>query len=514
MGKIERGQQIEVATLVNVPAYSGSKFINSSGEPGKGSLASDVYSHITIPSLGMANIHGVLEKTGLKVESIDPRCNEKSGQFTDLELAKILSSDLVGFTSMTRNRESTIEAATWIKRQANLTGKDITVVAGGIDPSFTYEEWLKRGVIDYIVIGEGEKTAKELVQSLKNGTDPQNIKGIAYLRDGNIIKTEKRELLTQQELSYEIPLPIYPENIRKNSRIHIVSGSRGCRGACDFCSVRVMWGGVHRRIDPKRVIEEIKLGDGKITFFSDDSFLPPNPKDREGAKQLMREIINVGLNDRIYSMQLDTPSAQDKEAVNLAVKMGAFFIFLAIESMDQETLRGMRKAATVQQNFEAIKTWRKHGCYVHALNICGIHGKTTEESDSPEKLEEQKRWLIKDSGVNSAQLFIETPLPGSDLAKRIDPSEEAIKDTTLYDLQHSITKDHPPGFTSNYDLQKEVDDFYKDFYSLKHIPRAIWSSIMPLFPLNRALIRVTSTIATRIYAHRIIEENFKDPRQH
>lgn len=257
-------------------------------------------------------------------------------------------------------------------------------------------------------------------------------------------------------------------------------------------------------IPSQRVIEEIKQGKGKTTFLLDDTFLPPGKILRERKKQLMRDIITAGLNDRYYCIQVDTPSAQDREAVELAIQMGVMFVYLAVESRDPGILKTLRKMSTVQQNLAAIKIWKQAGAYVHTLNIAGVHGETPELSDSPEKLQQLADWLIHESGSNSMQIFIETALPRTDLAEKRNLLEIAEKDTSLVDLQHAITDDVPKSFGSNYELQRQVNQSYRDFYSLTHLPKAVLETLRPIFPLKRSLTRVMSTIILRIYGHKIV----------
>jgi len=80
-----------------------------------------------------------------------------------------------------------------------------TVIYGGPDPSTAPEKYLKKGAGDYVVIGEGEKTAVELLQVLDRGELPFDIKGLAFVSgEGSITTTFPRDL--ERELD-SVPLP-------------------------------------------------------------------------------------------------------------------------------------------------------------------------------------------------------------------------------------------------------------------------------------------------------------------
>ena len=71
----------------------------------------------------------------------------------------------------------------------------ITISGGQHFVEETIPEALTAG-IDYIVLGEGEETIKELLQAIEGNQDVSGIKGIAYLKKGKPVFTAKREPLT------------------------------------------------------------------------------------------------------------------------------------------------------------------------------------------------------------------------------------------------------------------------------------------------------------------------------
>ena len=69
---------------------------------------------------------------------------------------------------------------------------DCKIVVGGEHPSAAVEDVLKNSFIDMVILGEGEETFLNLLQSIDKREDYKNINGIAYKNEaGDIIKTER-----------------------------------------------------------------------------------------------------------------------------------------------------------------------------------------------------------------------------------------------------------------------------------------------------------------------------------
>lgn len=68
----------------------------------------------------------------------------------------------------------------------------VTTVAGGQHfAGDNLREALEHGV-DYVVLGEGEDTIRDLLGSLREGRAPETVAGIAFLREGHVVRTAER----------------------------------------------------------------------------------------------------------------------------------------------------------------------------------------------------------------------------------------------------------------------------------------------------------------------------------
>jgi len=108
-------------------------------------------------------------------------------------------------------------------------------VAGGPHATIFYEDLLKTSPVDIICLGEGEATVTDLAQCLTNEKTIENIPGIAFKKDEEIIKTTPRPMI--KDLS---SLPSYAwKKIHVTRYIYdetlTVLYSRGCPYRCVFC---------------------------------------------------------------------------------------------------------------------------------------------------------------------------------------------------------------------------------------------------------------------------------------
>jgi len=73
--------------------------------------------------------------------------------------------------------------------------RGVIVIAGGQhfvdDDNDVVENALANG-IKYLVLGEAEETIQELLPALEKGSDLKNIKGLAYIENGKLIRTAPR----------------------------------------------------------------------------------------------------------------------------------------------------------------------------------------------------------------------------------------------------------------------------------------------------------------------------------
>ncbi len=307
-------------TLVELPATSFGKL--------NAPKVKDVYTIVSIPARANPLLQAILLQKGYgDVKSIDPKLNKK-GKLTKADLKRIVSSDYLLLSSITRTIPQTKELAE-IYKKANPNGK---VIAGGSHVTFTPEETLEWA--DIVVRHEGDKIIVELLEKLGKKESLGNVKGISYKINGKVVNNECEELLSEEELS-ALPAPDYSMYPKKT--MGIINTSRGCPYACNFCCVTQLYGNKYRRKSNKKILEELNLirTHSHDVLFSDDNFAA----NKSATKELLREIIKSKKNKMSYSCQLSVNSAFtslqtneiDTEFIELLNRADFFSVYLGIE---------------------------------------------------------------------------------------------------------------------------------------------------------------------------------------
>ena len=158
--------------------------------------------------------------------------------------------------------------------------KVITVV-GGAHVTVRPEETLRNAAVDFIVLGEGEKTVEELFDCISKNGDLSKIKGVGFKNNGEIKINEARERIRNlDELPFPaldlLPMGLYfkasasnhllpmgmwgqrKERDTYNDRWTSIVTSRGCPMNCIFCSIHLSMGKLFRSRSPENVISEIE----------------------------------------------------------------------------------------------------------------------------------------------------------------------------------------------------------------------------------------------------------------
>ena len=404
--------------------------------PGESGYAS-AYGYIA-PPLGLVSLAGAVRDIA-EVKIIDAEARGLTEEET-IEEIDTFDPDVVGFTTIA---STYVNPSLRIVRKMRERGINPIVVFGGHHATFTYPLILREG-IDVVVIGEGERTFREIVERLKEGKDIRSVRGIAY-RDGEKVNVSYREPIVNLD---NLPIPAYDlldPNIYKasivgeNARIASIETSRGCPYNCEFCSASAMWGHAWRFKSNERVVDELKfvknLGYNWV-FFVDDNFVVPYKY--EERIELLNSIIEEGLNDMNYMIQIraDIIAKHPKLAEKLA-EAGVKIAFMGIESGSEEVLKAMRKGLKKNDALKAIQLLSEQGIITYGGVIIGAPYESRKDRKATYKFVQ----MLGDHGLDVVQISIYTPLPGSDSFYRALKNKALLTiDWNLYDVLHPIMR--------------------------------------------------------------------------
>ncbi len=397
------------------------------------------------PLLGILSVTTYLKnrRPDIVIKFIDCRAEELS--FEDVSSkVKEFQPDLVGLTCLTFNYYDTLRVARLVKS----IRPETKVCIGGWHVTLYPKETLSQNAVDFVVIGEGEKTFLELVNALSAHKIPNDVHGLAYKSDGELfVNTEQlkegvigtanftgmvtpiipisKEVDTvssfvtindSRPLDKKLDEIDFPDfnlvNIGKYSHIldsdfNItipIESSRGCPFACTFCDIRRTR---FRYRSPELIVDELERWSkaGINSFFFVDDNITVN---KQRAIILFDEIYKRNLNIEFkVSSRVDR---LDDEVMESMKRAGVSRVSVGIESSKQKYLDYMQKEITVEQIEDCLARANKTQLPVFAFMMIGLPGQTKEEM-----FDELK--FLKRNKVDYASFSIMTVYPKTELHK-------------------------------------------------------------------------------------------------
>jgi radical SAM superfamily enzyme YgiQ (UPF0313 family) len=372
-------------------------------------------------------------------------------------------ADVVGlYGGLTSTIPRLYELAAFYKREG------VLVVAGGqhfVDENI--EEALAAGV-DYIVLGEGELTTKELLQTLFKGGDISSVKGIAYRETGKVIRTAPRELIYDFDL---LPQPDFSLVRYAKIKLYPVGRIRGCGMDCEFCTVK----GKPRCASPERLIEGMALlletRDARHFFIVDDLFGQFRQESIRFCRMLrdyqrhLRKRLDV-----VVQIRLD--KARDEKLLLAMREAGINTVAIGFESPIEEELQAMKKQIRPAEMVELARTYHRFGFLVHGMFIFGYPLK--EGASLKMTLDERiKRYkeFIKKAKIDTIQVLHPVPLPGTELRRRLEEAKRLYPKDDIgweyYDGNFPIFE--PDEQLTAEELQKAIQKIMSRFYEFKYM---------------------------------------------
>ncbi|KAA5547334.1 radical SAM protein [Roseiconus nitratireducens] len=289
-------------------------------------------------------------------------------------------------------------------RRANSDGTFVAV--GGPDPSSQPQIYREA---DAVVVGEGEASVPLWLDQWRAG----NPRGVFESPD----KPDVR--LT--------PRPRF-DLISFDDYLHVgLQTSRGCPYNCEFCDIIELFGRRPRVKTPEQFLGELDLlyeqGYRGWVDFTDDNFIG----NRKLIKPLLLALKDWNREHRypfVFSTEASLNLADDRELLELMRETQFRYVFLGIESPDEETLiHTQKRINTVAPIIQRVRTIYDHGISVAAGLIIGF------DTDKPGTDGPMVRF-IQESGISLAMVGLLSALPNTQLTRRL------IKERRLIDANH------------------------------------------------------------------------------
>lgn len=334
-----------------------------------------VKEYLILPNLEMTIASSLLKEKGHNVVLVDMKIDDLSINEA-LERIKESNPDFLCFDDIPETHCITKQIISEIESINELCCK---ICLMGELPSFVPEMMLERNPrLDFCLRFDDDYALLNVVEAIQNNLELREIANIAYRENGNIVVNEKKFL------SYQLDsLPMPDRNLYDISKYlardseTIVRSSRGCPGNCLFCIKTKMQRfrvfSIRRFCDE---IQELQNFGFKSFFFSDDTFAFSMDRLYEFEKELKKRNMNVTWTSNIRIKDITD------EKLALMKKLGAYRVFVGIESVNEKTQQVINKKLVINEIKEKIALIKKNGLQFHASFILGNPGDTEEDLEN------------------------------------------------------------------------------------------------------------------------------------
>ncbi|WML57001.1 DUF4080 domain-containing protein [Neobacillus sp. PS2-9] len=238
---------------------------------------------------------------------------------------------VIGFSCYIWNIEETLKVVNMLKK----IDPSILIVLGGPEVTYDTMEWMeKHSEVDFIVIGEGEQTFKQLLTEIETNNDYRNVPGIAYRSQDRVIITPQMNKLDLKELPSPYRLPEDIPYLGK--RVTYIETSRGCPFSCQFCLSSIEVG--VRYFDREKIKSDIRYlmeNGAKTIKFVDRTF----NISRSYAMEMFRFLIDEHLPGTVFQFEItaDIMRPEVIEFLNQEAPKGLFRFEIGVQSTNDYT---------------------------------------------------------------------------------------------------------------------------------------------------------------------------------
>jgi radical SAM superfamily enzyme YgiQ (UPF0313 family) len=297
-------------------------------------------------------------------------------------------ADYVGLTGKITQASRMLQLAAEFRRRGR------TVIIGGPFASLSPER--VRGHCDVLVIGELEAIAERFFADLESGEF-----------QSEYLIADKPDLRGSPRPRWDL----YPND---RAVAGCIQTSRGCPFECEFCDVIQYLGRKQRHKSVEQILDELEslyALDYRNIFLADDNFTVYRKRAKEVLAALGDWNRRHAHDPVAFGTQLSIDAARDPEIMRLLSESGMTWVFIGIETPNQESLKESKKRQNVGVDLgQQIEVFFAHGIHVTAGMIVGF------DHDGPDIFQRQYDFAMS------------TPIPMFSLGALVAPAA-----TPLYD---------------------------------------------------------------------------------
>ena len=375
-----------------------------------------------VEPLGLEYVGAALGKAGHETTICDLRFGR--GLASWLRRARPRVVGLSGMHALEYDR--LLDAARLVRRML----PDAFVLIGG-HAAAAFPAPLEDEAVDAICADDGEEVVPALVEALDRGRPLAEVPALRLRTRDGWISTPP---LPERTGLDRVPLPARELVARYRNEYHcllfkpvwLIETARGCPFRCSFCSVWQLYDRSFRERSIGAVVDDFaSVGDS--IFVADDLFWNHPARSLELAEALKKR----GIRKRWLLVQSRTDLVSRSADLLAAWRPIAkdFDIFFGLEAASDAGLNEVVKDAGVAASIEAARVARE-------LRY-GVTGNFLVDPDWDEARFEELWDFVKRHGFERAGYTILTPLPGTDLYRKLAPVLEG-QPWFKYDMHHVL----------------------------------------------------------------------------
>lgn len=336
----------------------------------------NVYNYNNYPPLGLISLGSSLEAQGHRVQIIN--CALEKAPLWRIA-NELWGTDLVGISFLT---SEVPDAYLLLKNIRTFT--EVPIVAGGIHPTLFPEQVQGSGLVDYTVVGEGERymVLIAVCMSLPRAQPdltiyPKRLVDLESLPVPNYSLDEKIETFISSPLTDPLSA-----RVKQPMRWLPYESSRGCPHRCTFCINTVADNSRWRAKSAEKVVAEVKeiVERYRLTHikFVDDDFFVDIGRARRICEGLTRAQLSLTWDAECRCDYFNNGKMNDATLI-AAKRSGLVQLTLGLESGSLHTLGLMNKGIEPGKGEYAVSQCDEFGILARSSFMLEVPGETLKD---------------------------------------------------------------------------------------------------------------------------------------
>lgn len=392
--------------------------------------------------LGLLAVGSALDPARFDVRIFDERIDSHAAS------SVVNEAEDAACIGMTVFSGSPISSALRLSRELKRRFPRLPVVWGGWHPSILPEQCIASGVVDAVVIGQGENAFSDLVDALVTPSKWPGIAGLCIDIDGKPRRTAPRPLAKMDgfpAVRYDL-LDVESYFRHKAQRQLDYSSSRGCPYKCTFCADPMVYQSKWTGLPADRIVSELqalycRYRMDEVVFLDDDLF---------ASLKRIQTLVDALIQARPPfawkgAARADELCRLPESFFERLRESGCLRITVGAESGSQRVLDQVKKQYKVEQILRAADRAAKAGIGIGYNFITGFPGET--EADFQATLDVLKSVRRRHAKLETI-IYLYSPYPGTELVQELESRglklPERLEDWENFNIEGAwLPKDNP-----------------------------------------------------------------------